>query len=154
MRKSNPGFTLVEIMIVVGVVLILAVIAVPNMIRSKIIANETSAIAVLKASTSACGLYAMDNNTYPGTINTLTLVTPPYVNPDVAEAFAIPATPKDGYRFTYAQTGGGSGFTITGIPIRARVSGVRYFCCNESGVIRYVIYPTTQCNPATSQPVS
>lgn len=132
---NNKGFTLIEIMIVVGVVLILSVIAIPNMMRSKITGNETSAAAVLRATTTACNLYAMNNSDYPADISALTSVSPPYINPDVANAFAQPAVPKDGYSFTY--TKGDTGYVILASPVKIGIAGVRYFCSSESAIIRY-----------------
>ncbi|MDP2938769.1 MAG: prepilin-type N-terminal cleavage/methylation domain-containing protein [Candidatus Omnitrophota bacterium] len=146
MIKEKIGFTLIEIMIVVGVVLILATVAIPNMMRSKIVGNETSAIATLKVVTNACNLYAMNNSIYPTNIdNLVTNQNPAYISNDVYQAFPFTSIlPKDGYRFNYGLTGT-TGFWVRAQPFRYRVSGIRSFYCNESGLLTYC--ETQNCNP-------
>lgn len=75
------GFTLVEIMIVVTVIAMLAAIAIPNLLRARVNANEAKAQAILKTIASACEMYATANGgNYPGGYDDLLNANPPYIN--------------------------------------------------------------------------
>ena len=77
------GFTLVEIMIVVAIIALLAAIAIPNLLRARLTANETIAQATLRTMSTAFETYAAANaGTYPTAITDLTGVTPSYLNTD------------------------------------------------------------------------
>ena len=81
MKCNKKGFTLVEIMIVVAVIALLAAIAIPNLLRAKTAANESAAMARLKALSTASETYTMSNNgSYPSDETSLGITTPPYVN--------------------------------------------------------------------------
>ncbi len=75
------GFTLVEIMIVVAIIALLAAIAIPNLLRARVNANEANAQATLKTMATACESYAAANEgNYPDAWADLTGATPPYLN--------------------------------------------------------------------------
>ena len=78
--KNTKGFTLVEIMIVLVVILLLVAIAMPNLIKAKIQANEASAQATLKTIASSLENYYALNNEYPPDPTSLVGATPPYLN--------------------------------------------------------------------------
>ena len=80
--RSKIGFTLVEILIVTVIIALLAAIAIPNLVRSRAAANESSAQATLKSISSALENYYAINNKYPSTTNSLLGATPPYLNKD------------------------------------------------------------------------
>ena len=63
MRKEQ-GFTLIELLIVVAIIAIIAAIAVPNLLNARMAANETSAIAALRAISSAQVAYSITSPTY------------------------------------------------------------------------------------------
>ena len=65
MKNKKLGFTLVEIMIVVSIVIVAISIAVPNFLRSRIFAYDTSAIANCRTITNACQLYLVNNEEIP-----------------------------------------------------------------------------------------
>ncbi len=73
---------MVEILVVVGIIALLAAIAIPNLLRARITANESAARATLKTVSTALETYALANGAYPLATNTLIGQTPPYLSVD------------------------------------------------------------------------
>jgi prepilin-type N-terminal cleavage/methylation domain-containing protein len=83
MKKfKKSGFTLVEILIVVGIIAMLATILIPNIVRVRLLANEAAAQATLKSIAVALEDYANDNNRYPDTTKALLNGNPAYLMTD------------------------------------------------------------------------
>jgi type IV pilus assembly protein PilA len=146
----NSGFSLIELLIVVAIILIIAGIAIPNLIRSKMAANEASAVESIHALITASSVYYTTyDNGYPpsaavmgptplATCNLAGLIDP---------LLATAPNQKSGYTITYTgengtvnpPTGCGAagftGFLIAAVPISVGVTGGRSFCSEEDGVM-------------------
>ena len=68
MRNKQKGFSLIELLIVVAIILIIAAIAIPNLLRSKMAANEASAVGSLRTLNTACVSYSTSYGGYPDTL--------------------------------------------------------------------------------------
>jgi prepilin-type N-terminal cleavage/methylation domain-containing protein len=126
MKKS--GFTLIELMIVVAIIAIIAAIAIPNLLRSRLQSNESAAISNLRAVVGAEVAYHGANYQYTGAFDDLTTATPPFLTGNWGVA-------KQGY--TFALAGGGTNFTCTAAPEEVGVTGNKGFFTDASGVVRW-----------------
>jgi len=127
--KSSPkkAFTLIEIMIVIGVIMILAFLMVPNMLRANITANEAGAISNLRAYFTGLQIYYVQNaRQYPEEISDLQ----GYVSDKLASGH------KGGYDFIYTKDNEDQ-FHINANPRTPGKTGERYFYLDEGNVIKY-----------------
>jgi len=152
-HNKQKGFSLIELLIVVAIILIIAAIAIPNLLRSKMAANEASAVASLRTYNTAIVSYQTTYGTDPAT-NLSTLgpaSTPSSTGADLVDNLLGSATPsKSGYTFSYtpgtaSSTGVISQYSLTAQP-QSTSTGQRYFFTDQSGVIRQ----TTNGQPATA----
>lgn len=143
---ANRGFSLIELLVVVAIILVIAAIAIPNFLRSRMAANEAAAVAGLRNITTAQVVYS---TTYGiGYSAALANLAPTPGNPLVTSSTnagliddVLASGKKSGYTFTYNSTdadadGRMDAFTITAVPSNPGTTGQRRFFTDQSGVIR------------------
>lgn len=162
---SSGGFSLIELLIVVAIILIIVAIAIPNLIRSRIAANEASAVQNLRTITTASVVYNSTwGNGYPPSLTNLGGVTGNPATCDAAilveETLTTAPFRKSGYTFAYTGEGpvvvptpagctlpGFLGYLATAVPITEGVTGQRSFCSDEPATIYFDITGNPIANP-------
>ncbi len=144
MRNKQKGFSLIELLIVVAIILIIAAIAIPNLLRSRMAANEASAVGSLRTLNTACVSYSSTYGIgFPAALGNLA----PAAAATAAAADLIDQVlaggAKSGYTFTYTPGAAVVGviptYTIRADPNTQDVTGVRHFFTDQSGVIRFKV---------------
>jgi prepilin-type N-terminal cleavage/methylation domain-containing protein len=158
-RNKQKGFSLIELLIVVTIILIIAAIAIPNLMRNKIQANETAAVETMRTLNESILLYS---NSYGGFPHALSDMGPAAGGTGATSAGAdlidvtLASGVKSGYKFTYAPVvvdpaGNVQSYSITATPVVAGSTGQRSFFTDQSGTIRNTSSGTAD---AASAPIS
>jgi type IV pilus assembly protein PilA len=150
----TKGFSLIELLIVVAIILIIAAIAIPSFLHSRIAANESAAAAAIRTVNTAQISY---NSSYPtvGFASSLTVLggtgancTPPTTATACLIDGNLAAGTRGGYTFTIINASGtpNSNYNVIASPILQNYSGVRYFCSYADAVIRVSMTAITTCD--------
>lgn len=137
MKKSEKGFSLIELLIVVAIILIIAAIAIPNLLRSKMAANEASAVGSLRTLNTASVAYSVTYGNFPPALSDLGPSTSPSSTAADLIDSALKSGNKSGYQFSFTGVSPSyQQYSITAAPVSPGVTGQRYFYTDQSGVIR------------------
>jgi prepilin-type N-terminal cleavage/methylation domain-containing protein len=146
--RRSRGFSLIELLIVVAIILIIAAIAIPNLLRAKIAANEASAATSIRKIATAEVAYSTAFPTvgYAPALSNLggpaTSCSPSTVTACILDSVLSGGT-KSGYQFVAIGSTSGGGATNTifvagSAPIAFNQTGVRSFCSVTDGVLRSI----------------
>jgi len=136
--KEEKGFSLIELLIVVAVIGIIAAIAVPNLVKSKAVANEGAAISAVRAVVTAQMTYAVKGGSGSFAADLTELQAANLID-SVLGSGTLEA-------YSLSVSGNSAGFAVNARPLVYGNSGTRSFDSDESAVLRY----TTADAAATS----
>lgn len=148
--RHEKGFSLIELLIVVAIILIIAAIAIPSLVRARISANESSAASSVRQISTAQVAYAASYPLVGYSANLVSLGGTACIAPTSSSACLIDnvlsSGTKSGYQFLTAGSGTSGNpnteFVSSSSPVTYNQTGVRNFCMVTDGVLRIDPGPT------------
>jgi type IV pilus assembly protein PilA len=149
--QKEKGFSLIELLIVVAIILIIAAIAIPNLLRARIAANESSAVASIRTLNTAQISY---NSTYPtvGFASSMANLAGSNCGPPNSTSACLIDTQlgsgtKSGYKFLITGVSGtpSGNYQAIATPLSANTTGVRSFCSVADAVVRFSTTALSSC---------
>ena len=145
MSKSNKGFSLLELLIVVAIILIIATIAIPSLLRSRQAAHEAAAVSTLRTINTAEVTYLSTGNGKFGSLQDL-------INNTLIPSNFIPG-PVSGYQFSVVLNANSTDFTVTADPASSNDGRYGYYVVPD-GTVRYSTVATLAPTGSAGNPVS
>lgn len=131
--STQRGFTLVEIMVVIALIIVIAALAIPVSLRARLQSNETAAIGNLRTISSAAEAFrsATNPSAYPASFAAMASAVPPYL-----DSAWNTSNERQGYIYGFSAAANGDTFSATAAPRTLNVSGANSYCVDQTGVIR------------------
>ena len=166
MKRKQKGFSLIELLIVVAIILIIAAIAIPNLLRSRMAAAQASAVGSVRTiNTAAISYNSTYGNGFPpsmAAIGNNGTTTISCTNAELIDT-VLTSGSKQGYNFVLthgtsqvsstsssctAGYGYADGYMTTAVPITVGTTGQTSYCSDPSGVIRFNPAGTVNAGPS------
>jgi len=126
-KKRQRGFSLLELLVVVGIILVISAIALPFLIKARTAGANSGGAASLKSLNTAIAMYQSQFNATPATATVLYTTGDCIATPAIATASCMlpfnvgsamfSAAGQNGYTFAYTPNAGGPGFSATATPV-------------------------------------
>jgi prepilin-type N-terminal cleavage/methylation domain-containing protein len=125
----KKAFTLIELIIGLAIISLLAAIGIPNLLRARLVANESLAQGTLKSISTAFENYAAQSNNglYPTAESQLTGITPPFLDK------SYNGLTVNGYSYSYSMNNGA--YSITASPANPGVTGTKTYRITNGGIL-------------------
>ncbi len=129
---AKKSFTLVELLVAVGILMILLLLVIPNVWRARINSNESVAVSSLKSLNSGLQMYYINNDEFSDSLSELIILAsnPGYVGQELTDGS------EAGYNLDYSYEDEDA-FHINADPRREGRTGNRHFYLDETGQVHY-----------------